>query len=209
MARINQLQRDLGRARSGGGGLVANNSRYERDRLRGILLRNENASGGNADIWIEGVTFDGNDRGTYAQTGGAEPAFRCSKCTNLTIRNSRFLDTKYHAIHLLAGSALSIDSTQPLPQILVVPRTFAGNATAPFTSQTAPQQKDDSAVLGAEDTKDPAAASGDTPAVAASSAGWRFFGIAWYWWLLIVALVGGMLWWTVASVRRRAASELA
>ncbi len=40
MARINQLQRDLGRARSGGGGLLANNSRYERDRLRGILLRN-------------------------------------------------------------------------------------------------------------------------------------------------------------------------
>jgi hypothetical protein len=40
MARINQLQRDLGRARSGGGGVVANNSRYERDRLRGILLRN-------------------------------------------------------------------------------------------------------------------------------------------------------------------------
>jgi hypothetical protein len=40
MARVNQLQRDLGRARSGGGGVVANNSRYERDRLRGILLRN-------------------------------------------------------------------------------------------------------------------------------------------------------------------------
>ena len=41
MARINQLQRDLGRARSGGGGgLLANNSRYERDRLRNILQRN-------------------------------------------------------------------------------------------------------------------------------------------------------------------------
>ncbi len=40
MARVNQLQRDLGRARSGGGGIVANNSRYERDRLRGILQRN-------------------------------------------------------------------------------------------------------------------------------------------------------------------------
>jgi hypothetical protein len=40
MARVNQLQRELGRARSGGGGIVANNSRYERDRLRGILLRN-------------------------------------------------------------------------------------------------------------------------------------------------------------------------
>ncbi len=40
MARINQLQRDLGRARSGGGGVVANNSRYERDRLRSILQRN-------------------------------------------------------------------------------------------------------------------------------------------------------------------------
>lgn len=40
MSRINQLQRDLGRARSGGGGTVANNSRHERDRLRGILQRN-------------------------------------------------------------------------------------------------------------------------------------------------------------------------
>lgn len=40
MARINQLQRELGRARSGGGGIIANNSRYERDRLRGILQRN-------------------------------------------------------------------------------------------------------------------------------------------------------------------------
>lgn len=40
MARVNQLQRELGRARSGGGGLLANNSRFERDRLRGILQRN-------------------------------------------------------------------------------------------------------------------------------------------------------------------------
>jgi hypothetical protein len=40
MARVNQLQRDLGRSRSGGGGIVASNSRYERDRLRGILQRN-------------------------------------------------------------------------------------------------------------------------------------------------------------------------
>jgi hypothetical protein len=40
MARINQLQRDLGRARSGGGAVLANNSRYERDRIRGIMQRN-------------------------------------------------------------------------------------------------------------------------------------------------------------------------
>lgn len=42
MSRVNQLQRDLARARSGGGGgvLANNNSRYERDRLRNILLRN-------------------------------------------------------------------------------------------------------------------------------------------------------------------------
>ncbi|MBN9022772.1 MAG: DUF2865 domain-containing protein [Rhizobiales bacterium] len=42
MARVNQLQRDLARARTSGGGLFANNSnsRYERDRLRSALARN-------------------------------------------------------------------------------------------------------------------------------------------------------------------------
>lgn len=43
MARINQLQRDIGRARAGGGGLLANNnsnSRFERDRIRNALVRN-------------------------------------------------------------------------------------------------------------------------------------------------------------------------
>ena len=41
MARVNQLQRDLARARTSGGGLFAsNNSRYERDRLRNALARN-------------------------------------------------------------------------------------------------------------------------------------------------------------------------
>lgn len=41
MSRVNQLQRDLARARGGNsGGLIANNSRYERDRLRNILQRN-------------------------------------------------------------------------------------------------------------------------------------------------------------------------
>lgn len=41
MARINQLQRDIGRARAGGGGSFAvNNSRFERDRIRNALARN-------------------------------------------------------------------------------------------------------------------------------------------------------------------------
>ena len=46
LARINQLQRDIGRARSGGGGLFANNNnsnsnaRLERDRVRNALVRN-------------------------------------------------------------------------------------------------------------------------------------------------------------------------
>ncbi len=42
MARINQLQRDIARARTSGGGLFAsnNNSRYERDRIRNALARN-------------------------------------------------------------------------------------------------------------------------------------------------------------------------
>jgi hypothetical protein len=41
MARINQLQRDINRARSSGGrGLLANNARFERDRIRNALVRN-------------------------------------------------------------------------------------------------------------------------------------------------------------------------
>lgn len=43
MARINQLQRDIGRARGGGGGVFASNnsnSRFERDRIRSALVRN-------------------------------------------------------------------------------------------------------------------------------------------------------------------------
>ncbi|HET7715614.1 MAG TPA: DUF2865 domain-containing protein [Bauldia sp.] len=40
LARINKLQRELGRARTGGGGFAVSNNRFERDRLRGILLRN-------------------------------------------------------------------------------------------------------------------------------------------------------------------------
>ena len=43
MARISRLQRDLGQARSGGGGgngFMVSNNRFERDRLRGVLLRN-------------------------------------------------------------------------------------------------------------------------------------------------------------------------
>ena len=41
MARVNQLQRDINRARSSGGrGLFANNARFERDRIRNALVRN-------------------------------------------------------------------------------------------------------------------------------------------------------------------------
>lgn len=43
MARVNQLQRDIARARSGGGGLFANNNsnaRFERERIRNALVRN-------------------------------------------------------------------------------------------------------------------------------------------------------------------------
>jgi hypothetical protein len=41
MARVNQLQRDLGRARAGGGGgFNVSNSRFERDRIRNALVRN-------------------------------------------------------------------------------------------------------------------------------------------------------------------------
>ena len=39
-ARINKLQGDISRAKSGGGSFASNNSRYEADRLRSILRRN-------------------------------------------------------------------------------------------------------------------------------------------------------------------------
>jgi hypothetical protein len=128
----------------------------------GILLRNENASGGNADIWIEGVTFDGNDRGTYAQTGGAEPAFRCSKCTNLTIRNSRFLDTKYHAIHLLAGSALSIVDNHffRISQVRALGDAIQANGAAGFLAQGNTVENSDEGIFCQHEDSPPTLMSG-------------------------------------------------
>jgi hypothetical protein len=98
------------------------------------------------------------------------------------------------------GSAVSPNLVAPFAPNFANPSAFT--ATSPFTTVQA-QKKSDTAVLGAETTKDIATQSSDTPVVATAS-GWKIFGIGWYWWMLIVVMVLAGIWWTVTSMRRRA-----
>jgi hypothetical protein len=98
------------------------------------------------------------------------------------------------------GSTISSDLVTPFAPNFINSNAFA--VTSPFKAAQA-QTKPDTAVLGAETTKDLATQSSDTPVVATAS-GWKIFGIAWYWWMLIVMMILVGIWWTVTTVRRRA-----
>lgn len=100
------------------------------------------------------------------------------------------------------GSSSPLGLSSPLADAFIVPRAFTRSGlTTPFTAAQTPAASE-TAVLGAQSTNDPTQSS-DLPAVAATTDGWKFFGIAWYWWTLLAMGVGGMSWWTVASLRRK------
>lgn len=68
-----------------------------------------------------------------------------------------------------------------------------------FGNDTDTVATDTPLVLGAQTSKQPAAA---TPALEATEDGWKIFGLAWYWWLLILAALAA-IWWMIAGLRRR------
>lgn len=74
---------------------------------------------------------------------------------------------------------------------------FGGSSSTSSTSEG--DDQNDTAILGAQTSKQPAAA---TPALEATEDGWKIFGLAWYWWLLILAAVAA-IWWAIAGYRRR------
>jgi polygalacturonase len=74
----------------------------------GMLLRNRDATRGDAGITLRGLGFDGNDRGNLGRQGRAESLVRCTRCRELVIEDCRFVDAKYHAIATILGSDLTI-----------------------------------------------------------------------------------------------------
>jgi hypothetical protein len=96
------------------------------------------------------------------------------------------------------GSAIPTDLTKPLADSFIVSRPLAPSLATPFTTPTMSNE----AVLGTQTAKNSSDAD-NLPPVAATTDGWKFFGIAWYWWTLITVGIGGMSWWTVATFRRK------
>lgn len=80
-------------------------------------------------------------------------------------------------------------------QVGATPQTFA--AATGVTGEDTDQN--DTAILGAQTSKQPAAAA---PAIEATESGWKIFGLAWYWWLAILAAIAAA-WWAIAGYRRR------
>jgi len=79
---------------------------------------------------------------------------------------------------------------ESLRQPFMVPDTFGSVPFAPSDTKTAETDTLNSAVLGAQTTKDPSAdQNAKTVAVAATEGGWKLFGLYWYWWVLIVSII--------------------
>jgi hypothetical protein len=76
-----------------------------------VMMQNVSISNGNSGITIDGLTFDGNDRGnnTIAQ-GSVAPLLGCQKCVDFTVRNSTFLDSKGIGVQAFKGQRVRFEN---------------------------------------------------------------------------------------------------
>jgi hypothetical protein len=92
-----------------------------------------------------------------------------------------------------------------LAQPFVIPNTLAIVTPTTTDGQTS---SSDTAVLGTQTAKDPAAdQNAKTVAVAATENGWKLFGILWYWWLFLL-LVLSYLSYRITAKRRADAQDV-
>lgn len=77
-----------------------------------LLMRNTNTSG-DAGITIDGMTFDGNDRGNNTiAVGTTVPLLRCQGCVDFTVKNSEFIDAKGSGVQVLGGKTARIENNR-------------------------------------------------------------------------------------------------